>query len=410
MGLRCLLGHDFGDPEIERDREEDGDQMVVTIRELETCQRCGTDRIISENKEVTSIRTAEDVGLDSDQGADGPADSDVGTEPNVAAGVSAEAEDIDSAADSDVEAGSVADADVAADTDAATDAGISASTERPQTGGEATDSEFDDPDADDGVILPEDDQQRGRGEWAQPDQADSEQSADPEQPADTEQPADPDPTIQSDADIESQPASPSETGTDTAGQPAVAEGEDEEVEILDAGAADDTDSTEAPDDADSTEAPDDAGSTDNAGSIDATDATDDADSVDDAGTDSTAWPDHGSEDEGFDAEIAVEDDVTFSGNQLTPDVEADTPGSDAEYVETESDRADADAEERSARRTDIDTGIARENAASTELSDVSGDAKFYCPNCGLAQSAGESSMRPGDICPECRKGYITERE
>jgi hypothetical protein len=35
MGLRCLLGHDYGETEIEREREEDGDEMVVTIREVE---------------------------------------------------------------------------------------------------------------------------------------------------------------------------------------------------------------------------------------------------------------------------------------------------------------------------------------------------------------------------------------
>ncbi|MFC6726322.1 hypothetical protein ACFQE1_18530, partial [Halobium palmae] len=56
MGLRCLLGHDFGEIEIEREREEEGEEMVVTVREVKTCARCDHRRVVSENKEVTSIR------------------------------------------------------------------------------------------------------------------------------------------------------------------------------------------------------------------------------------------------------------------------------------------------------------------------------------------------------------------
>jgi predicted RNA-binding Zn-ribbon protein involved in translation (DUF1610 family) len=36
--------------------------------------------------------------------------------------------------------------------------------------------------------------------------------------------------------------------------------------------------------------------------------------------------------------------------------------------------------------------------------------EFYCPNCGHARVAGASSIRAGDICPECKQGYIAERE
>jgi len=35
MGLRCsLLGHDYGESFVERDREERGNEVVVTEREL----------------------------------------------------------------------------------------------------------------------------------------------------------------------------------------------------------------------------------------------------------------------------------------------------------------------------------------------------------------------------------------
>lgn len=54
MSLRCsLLGHEYGESEIERDREERGDEVVLSVTELERCVRCGNARVISENTEVT---------------------------------------------------------------------------------------------------------------------------------------------------------------------------------------------------------------------------------------------------------------------------------------------------------------------------------------------------------------------
>ena len=55
MGIRCLLGHDFGGREVERDRREDGDEVVVAYRTVETCERCGSRRVISENKEIKPL-------------------------------------------------------------------------------------------------------------------------------------------------------------------------------------------------------------------------------------------------------------------------------------------------------------------------------------------------------------------
>lgn len=85
MGLRCLIGHDFGDLQTEQDRRERGDEVVVTIREYRECARCGETRLVSENKEVRSVVTeaspeevdaddetaaspVEDVGADDDDG------------------------------------------------------------------------------------------------------------------------------------------------------------------------------------------------------------------------------------------------------------------------------------------------------------------------------------------------------
>ena len=41
MGLRCLLGHEYANREVEREREERGNEVVVTYRTVETCDRCG---------------------------------------------------------------------------------------------------------------------------------------------------------------------------------------------------------------------------------------------------------------------------------------------------------------------------------------------------------------------------------
>lgn len=83
MGLRCLMGHDFGEVQTDRDRRERGDEVIVTIREYRECVRCGEDRVISENKEVRHARTASEAP-DTDARSeaavsDGAADQ--GTEP-----------------------------------------------------------------------------------------------------------------------------------------------------------------------------------------------------------------------------------------------------------------------------------------------------------------------------------------
>lgn len=65
MGLKCsVIGHKYGETEVEREREEQGSEVVITIQERETCTRCGTTRIVSENKEVTAIETPSDIADD----------------------------------------------------------------------------------------------------------------------------------------------------------------------------------------------------------------------------------------------------------------------------------------------------------------------------------------------------------
>jgi DNA-directed RNA polymerase subunit RPC12/RpoP len=65
MGLKCsLLGHAYEPADVEREREEQGSEVVTIVREIERCTRCGAERVVSESTEVTAVVDPEDVGLD----------------------------------------------------------------------------------------------------------------------------------------------------------------------------------------------------------------------------------------------------------------------------------------------------------------------------------------------------------
>ena len=319
MGLRCLLGHDFGEPEVEREREEEGNEMVATIREVKTCRRCGERQVVSENKEVTSIRSAEEVGLDEEESDPEP------THPAV---------------DED----------------------------------DAMDEEFDPPadaDEDDGVILDEEPPERDPGTWP-------------------------------DHDGEATPTVDADAGADDA-------------EFIDAeAAADDEEDLAWPEHEDPNGA-----------------AADDAADADGP----TPWPEHEGEDEGYKAGPASEagDDhgVTF-GSGFTPETangDGDGDVSEATHgaggggaagvaaeaeSEPETRREGFDAEFVGGPDTSTDAGeeFARAESESVELeTEMEGvPTEYFCPNCGYTREGTGSSMRAGDICPECRKGYMAERE
>jgi len=144
MGIKCsLFGHAFGETTVEREREEQGSEVVITIRELETCDRCGETRIVSENKEVTSVETPDDVALD------------------------AEADEVDG---EEIESDEIEAEGGAEIVDAEDGAPLSGDTGMAQDSGpEAIDESVDAPSAqeDDGVILEDDTEQpeRDPGEW-----------------------------------------------------------------------------------------------------------------------------------------------------------------------------------------------------------------------------------------------------
>lgn len=127
MSLTCsIIGHDYGDPEIEREREERGSEMVVTVTELKRCERCGETTVISENTEVTSA--ADPVGDTETAGTAASGSADAAAAPEEPTG------------DADAEAPETTASDDPIDSDV-------------------------DPEMDDGIILDDEPAERGRGEW-----------------------------------------------------------------------------------------------------------------------------------------------------------------------------------------------------------------------------------------------------
>jgi hypothetical protein len=189
MSLKCsIFGHKYTEPDVERERDEQGSEVVITIRELESCERCGHTRVVSENKEVTTLETP-DVAAEGAAPADEPAAEtpargttggaadDEGTVEGSAHGDVAETRDaeiIDEDPDSVAEAGTI---DSGAEEGTGKERGHHPADEVIQDagGGGRPDGEADpepeDAGEDDGVILESDPEEepesRQPGEWPQ---------------------------------------------------------------------------------------------------------------------------------------------------------------------------------------------------------------------------------------------------
>jgi len=293
MGLRCLLGCDWGEPEIEREREERGDEVIITVNEVKTCRRCGKQQVVSENTEVTSLEQLTETAAEP---AAEPADQEPAAPAATAGGT----------------------AQPAASSDVTVDAT--------------------DPATDDAEVLT-DDEPENLG-TAEPDNM----------------------TVD---DVEAAAAEP--VDADDTG--AVEAAEDDGVILSD-----------APEDAPADDADREPGEWPEYD--DGEQPTEDAENE---------WPDPEMEDEGFSAEEPTDppEDMTFGGG-FTPEITTD-----------EASLADGDEE----------LSFTRVEEATVEFEPTVDDiqTEFYCPECGLTQEAGNSSMRAGDICPECKRGYISER-
>ena len=65
MSLRCsLTGHDWGEKQVEVERDERDGEIALTEREFRVCERCGDRRVIAENTEVRAFD--EGVGEEDD--------------------------------------------------------------------------------------------------------------------------------------------------------------------------------------------------------------------------------------------------------------------------------------------------------------------------------------------------------
>lgn len=121
----------------------------------------------------------------------------------------------------------------------------------------------------------------------------------------------------------------------------------------------------------------------------------DPDAADEAGhdadTDDAAWPAvDTAADEGYDAVSGPGPDP--AEDELIAAARAE-PGDETAGEETAAGFVKADDVEAPTARTDSET-----------------DTEYYCPQCDWRRESLEASLRAGDICPECRTGYIAERE
>ncbi|WP_318567517.1 zinc ribbon domain-containing protein [Salinigranum marinum] len=371
MGLRCLLGHDFGPSGVVREHEEDGSEMVVTEREIRRCRRCGEEQVLSESTEVRAIRTEADVGMEPDR---------------------RDAEAVAPA--SSTQGATVGDTESAPDTTALREAAEGVAAPGDDTGGSSPDAAEDaesnttlidraeagfdeptDPDEEDAVILDDGDEPtaRGHGEWPG---GDGGSGPGPAEPA-------PD-------------ARPGETGdetTDTGGSPT---DDDPTIDTPDEDAARSVAETAAEEDAELIGGGPDDGETE----------PDDPATGDDSPDAGGAWPEHDGTDEGFAATGATDGGPGIAyGNEITPQStngqSQSRTGTDDGY---ETSYLDNTVEERTGDGTIVSAGTADASEPAPGV-----ETEYYCPNCGHARPP-DSSLRSGDICPECQQGYIAERE
>ncbi|ELY45081.1 DUF7093 family protein [Natronorubrum sulfidifaciens] len=337
MVLRCsLLGHDYGEADVEREREERGSEVVVTVQEYEECVRCGERNVISENTEITSLSmeaAADSRATEEEPEPDTTADA-VETPPDVAPEADAstelhddedDAEFIDADADADAEFID-ADSDVDDETDPEAPPANTAADDEDAL--EIPTDEHGEPVTDDGEILSDDTESqptrdREHGEWP-----DSEDVGPP-------------------LGAENEPA----------GWP------DDEPEHTAADAATETDAERL-----------------------------DADVTDDG--------------------IVLEND---SGSDSGPLGES-AAAADARTVTTEPPTADtqSDADAEAGTETDAGSGIERAGSApvpgESNTTQDAGPTELYCPRCEYVAADNRTSLRTGDICPDCRKGYLGNRE
>lgn len=385
MGLRCsLIGHDWGESEIERDRDEQGSEVVLTVREYEVCSRCGDRNLISENTEVTTLAADDDAapverapeptrdGAEASAGDDAATEGagDAGADAEPAAAGDAPESGVDADGDAPREAGA---AEILGD-DASGSADATAGGDEPADDGAAAaaDAAADDP-MDDAVFIDdaEDDAAVDAVEDAVADAEEPVADAAPDSHGDAA------PGTTGDAAADASGDAPEAAATDSS-----ADGEFDEPAAADETAVADDDGVVLDDDADEGAADD---------------------------REHGEWPDgpEGATGGAPEAEPAGEGPSAgeaATGQFQNAPTETDDDGYDAEFID---DDAPSQEPAQSQAATDSPSGIKSAGSTAPPGQRHQRNGELVCPNCSNAESADRTSLRAGDICPECRKGYLS---
>jgi hypothetical protein len=379
MSIRCsLLGHDYGDTETEREREEQGSEVVVTVREFEECERCGERKIVSENKEVTSIASpAPDLEAAE---ADESADAGPGAGGSAGTGQS-------SGASTDADAGVTMGTGSGTRTGGTTGTGgAGVPDEAVPAGGD--DAEIIDDSTDDGTASAGSSGRSATG------------GGDPSAAGGS------DPNAAADAPSGGRtggtgPRTDAGSGVERDFEESPA---DDDAEILEGGASGASDGTGGAEDRTPGEWPD-------------AETTHPAEAEEKGPGD---WPSVGQEDEGYDAEPdnGASADVEFGGGltpESSPEVD-DDESEEVEFVNASGDTLGADDTGRSGGSAGSNPELSSGISAGAEAPSLSGpsddpdlDAEFVCPECDYREEVSGSSLRAGDICPDCGRGYLAQQ-
>jgi hypothetical protein len=412
MGLRCsLLGHDFGDIVVERDRDERGEEIVVTERELRECARCGAETVVSENTEVRRRRPDEggaeatpaedETGspgapsiADAESAMEADADQSAAADAPDAASLVEEAEASTADSEGETEDAVILDAEEAAESTADTEPAPESPTDEAPTDEATTDETATDEtapteDAADGVVPEE----SGETEILEDEPAESEPAA---EPADAnpmaEEPTDAEPV----ADEPAEPDAPA-TDADVAGAAPQSSESDEPARST----TDDVASVDPDEEAEVL-----SGSTTAEASGERETAVDEPSAKDSATT-----PPGGEAGDATGADSATEDapDDAVSGDSAFEFAGAGAERSEAETEAEAAESAPAQNEPADATPSDPSSGIASKGPIDlTGPTDSGVDGILVCPACDFTVPIARSSNRAGDICPECHKGYLAE--
>ena len=357
MSMLCsLLGHSYGDSVVEHGREQQGDRMVLSVLEYEECQRCGERRTISEN--TRQVR------------ADPPEEHEQRVEPAVDQQGSDEGpEEFKDSAEDQAEAG------------------------RKDSGAEVLEADADTPKeplTDEESVTEESATASDQGEILENDT--------PEEPLTDEE------SVTEEQSIESGKGEILESKESVTNEPGGGKSHGADV-------TSDEPVTDKPDEGEILEE-----------------------------EEPRAWPDP---DEGTEAEpVSVEDDAEIleDGPEEWPETETGEEGTGAshrpwptaeepvEEGETpapwpeQGDDDGADEEQQEWPTVDDDAVILEDSDGDGDIESVDpvpqemeerrsiDGATFYCPRCSFRDPVERSSLRAGDICPECREGYVAVRD